>query len=183
MFFDLIWFNRNIICHGSLPTSVQEMSLQATRLAKDHWNSIAISSTKTRSSPNQIWISPPWGWLKINTDSIFVNWKAHSSHVIRNKNGSIVLASPQYHNRLDFTTVESLALLDACKLLDHFKIKEAIFEADSLNVIAYIRGASGISFWTASPVIDQIRNFLKFMAKMKIQVHAEKCQWLGLCSS
>lgn len=43
-------------------------------------------------------------------------------------------------------TAEALSLLDAYNMLAHFKIKEAIFEVDSLNAISFIKNASNISF-------------------------------------
>lgn len=156
--FDLLWFHRNKISHGSSSISVQDLAIQVTRQAKAHWDSISLSII-VRSSPNQIWKPPPPGWLKINTDSSFVNGNAFSGCVMRNNNGSIVLATTHVHNCLDVIIAESLALLEACKVLHHYKIKHAILEADSLNAIAFIHGASGSSFWSASPVIDEIRKF------------------------
>lgn len=139
--------------------------VRVTNLARDHCDSIALSIARVGSSPNQLRKPPPLGWLKINLDATFVKGKAQSGCIIRNKNGSILLASTHSHTCIDSITAESLALLKACKLLHHLQIKEAIIEDDSLNAISFIQGVSGSVFWTASPVIDKIRKFWNYLPK------------------
>lgn len=122
--YDFIWFNRNKVTHGASSLSMQELVTKATKSAQNHWNSILNSSIAAGSSTNQTWKAPPSGWIKINSDSIFVNGKAQSSCILRNFNSSLVLALSHPHDCLDSLTAKAPALLDACKLLQQLKIKE-----------------------------------------------------------
>lgn len=167
--FDLIWINRNRFSHASPPYSVQEIVSRASRNAIDHWKSIITSSTGAGSSPNRKWTPPPPGWFKINTDASFVNGKASSSFIIKNSNGSILIAHTQNHDCHDALTAEALALLEACKFLHHFQIKEAIIESDSLNAISFIRSSAGLSHWTAEVVIQKIKRVWNLWPKWRFK--------------
>lgn len=114
--FDLVWFNRNKIAHGSLSLTVQELTKRAMKNANDHWENILLTSTSARSPPNHNWTCPPIGWLKINIDTSFKDGNSHSSCIIRNSNGSIVLAHSSAQKCHDPLTAEALAILEGCKI-------------------------------------------------------------------
>ncbi|KAL3639125.1 hypothetical protein CASFOL_017032 [Castilleja foliolosa] len=110
-----------------------------------------------RSSPNQIWSPPPDGWLKINTDAAFANGKSTSGIILKNKNGSIVLAATYAHDCPDATTAECLAILDACNLAQNHQIKKASFSSDCLIAVTCINNNPNTSYWTANPVVEKIK--------------------------
>lgn len=155
--FDLLWLNRNRVLHGSTSFSVLDLLTEASKCADNHWKSITTSTQAAGSSPNQAWKPTPVGWIKINTDASFANGISQSRFLLRNHKGSILWASSHSHHCLDALTAETLALQDACKFINHLKIKEAIFESDSLNAITFINNASSARVWTANPVINEIR--------------------------
>ncbi|KAL3630855.1 hypothetical protein CASFOL_023839 [Castilleja foliolosa] len=76
---------------------------------------------------------------------------------MRNEAGTIFFAAAYPHPCLDATTVECLAIMEACQILEDLKIKSAIIESDCLMAISLLNGSSNNSFWTASPVIERIK--------------------------
>ncbi|KAL3629307.1 hypothetical protein CASFOL_016580 [Castilleja foliolosa] len=113
-----------------------------------------------RSSTNQSWTPPPHGWIKINSDAAFADGDSTSGIVFRNKNGSITRAATYAHRCSDAITAECLALLDACKMADVLKIKNAIFQSDCLDAVTLITNSPLNSHWTAMPVVEQIKRLL-----------------------
>ncbi|KAL3621021.1 hypothetical protein CASFOL_035933 [Castilleja foliolosa] len=114
-------------------------------------------ANQKRSSPNQIWIPPPDGWLKINTDAAFADGLSTSGIIFKNKSGTIVLAATFTHNCPDATTAECLALLDACTIANYLKIKKAAFFNDCLNAVTFIKNSPINCFWAANPVVEKIK--------------------------
>lgn len=142
--------------------------LEATKSAKAHWNSINLSSTFDGSSPNQTWKKPPYGWLKVNSDTTFHNGKAQASYIIQNVNGQLSRLAPNITHAW-ILSAEALAILDACKFIHLLKIKEAIFETDSLNAISFIKSSSGLSYWTTVPEIDEIKKHWHLWPKWRFK--------------
>ncbi|XP_012850814.1 PREDICTED: uncharacterized protein LOC105970524 [Erythranthe guttata] len=145
------------------------LSRKANQSANTHWKSQITSHTSTKSSPNLSWIPPPFDWLKINNDSSFDDGIAHSSCIIRNSNGSILLAHSTAHVCLEALAAEALAVLEACKILSSARIKNAIFEADSLDAISFIVSDSCPVHWTAKVVIEEIKKFSGLWPKWRFK--------------
>lgn len=122
--FDLIWFNRNKVIHGSSSLYIQDIMLKASKSAKDHWNIIyTLFSTNVWCLPNHTYNAPP-GWLKENTNSSFIDGKSHFSCIIciiRNNSGSIVLANTTSHLSFDALTAEDLSILEANRIIHNGK--------------------------------------------------------------
>ncbi|KAL3624298.1 hypothetical protein CASFOL_033114 [Castilleja foliolosa] len=121
-----------------------------------YWFSM-VKSAQSKSLSNHKWRAPLAGWIKINVDSTFGLDDAYSGVVVRNVSGTIIAAKTNHHACLDATSAECLALLDACYLIRDSKTDNVIFESDCLNAISFINGEPKNSFWTASPIVDQIR--------------------------
>lgn len=136
---------------------MQKLLKKATKSVADHWNCIMTSTTSAISSPNLKWCPPPTGWYKINSDSTFLDGKAHSGCLIRNSEGSIVTASTKRHACTDPLAAELFTLLDACQLINGFNIRDAIFESGSLNAITSILSPSDSMFWTATVILCKIK--------------------------
>lgn len=167
--YDLLWLNRNKKAHGGNWFNVQELMIKVTKIAKEHWNCILLLSSSTGSLSNHIWMPPPPGWVKVNKDASFIDGKAHTGRILRNNNGSIISAATSSHHYHDALTAESIAILEACKFISNAKINNAIFEADSLNAITFIRSASGASLWTANVIIQEIRKFWHLWPKWRFK--------------
>ncbi|KAL3619820.1 hypothetical protein CASFOL_034732 [Castilleja foliolosa] len=97
---DMICYSRNLISHGYVALTIQDMASLVSRKTKAHWLSIS-KTLLLRSSPNQSWVPPQAGWIKINMDASFVDGVAFTGAVIRNMDDSILLASTSKHNCLD----------------------------------------------------------------------------------
>ncbi|KAL3628872.1 hypothetical protein CASFOL_027918 [Castilleja foliolosa] len=82
-------------------------------------------------------------------------------YVVRNTNGSLILAATFKHSCLDPLAAEALSILDACKLISSLKIGNAIVESDCLDAISLIKGSFPNSFWTADPIVELILKFWK----------------------
>ncbi|KAL3642316.1 hypothetical protein CASFOL_013131 [Castilleja foliolosa] len=146
---------QNQVTHGSAKPSVKSLVITVTRKTKAHW--LSINQTwLTRASPSKIWKPPDAEWLKINVDAAFSNGVATSGLIIRNHNGSIILAASHQHSCLDSNTTETLAILDACKLLANINCSKAFVESDCLIAIATLKGDSMNWYWSATPVLHQI---------------------------
>ncbi|KAL3652746.1 hypothetical protein CASFOL_002427 [Castilleja foliolosa] len=137
---DKVWYNRNLISHGGNVITANKLLVLVSIQAKDHWSSMA-QANKKRSSPNQIWTPPIDGWLKINTDAAFADGLSISGIIIKNKNGTIVLAATFILNCRDAITAECLALFDACIITNYLKIKKAAFFSDCLNAVTFINNS------------------------------------------
>ncbi|KAL3644546.1 hypothetical protein CASFOL_009726 [Castilleja foliolosa] len=127
-----------------------------TSQTKDHCFSIAHSKL-IRSSPNHRWSPPLDGWIKINMDASFVDGNAFTAAVIRNRNGSILLASTAIHRCSDPLAAECIAILDACLIIHNLSIKNVYFESDCSNAINLINSNSASGFWTAHPIVEKIK--------------------------
>ncbi|KAL3615683.1 hypothetical protein CASFOL_041344 [Castilleja foliolosa] len=132
------------------------MSKKVALQAKAHWTAVLEMGLIKRPSCTP-WKPPPSGWIKVNLDASFVSGAASSGVVIRNANGSILQASTNLHNCLDALAAEALAILDGCRLLNELKIKDVVFESDSLSAIALINGNSCNNYWSTDPVIEHIK--------------------------
>ncbi|KAL3655860.1 hypothetical protein CASFOL_000256 [Castilleja foliolosa] len=146
----------NQVSHGSSAHSIPYLTKLISRKSNAHWLSVN-KSLQDRSIPNQLWNPPPDGWYEINIDSTFVDGKATAGIIIRNNNGSVILAAAHPHNCLDPTTAECLAIADACSYAIKFKLDSIIFESDCLTAISLINGGSNNIFWNADPVIHSIK--------------------------
>ncbi|KAL3638022.1 hypothetical protein CASFOL_018470 [Castilleja foliolosa] len=89
-------------------------------------------------------------------NATFINGSAHSGVIIRNSNDLIIKAHAFIHSCLDLISAECLAILDACSILAHLRIKKATFESDCKNAITQINVSSPNNNWSASPIIDKI---------------------------
>ncbi|KAL3644215.1 hypothetical protein CASFOL_012147 [Castilleja foliolosa] len=101
-----------------------------SKQTKDHWLSI-VKTIQTGSSTNQVWKAPPLSWFKINMDSSYIDGVVVSGLVIRNSNGSLLLAAAYKHSCLDPLSAECLSILDACKIIQDLNLHKL-----SLNLIA-----------------------------------------------
>ncbi|KAL3640502.1 hypothetical protein CASFOL_015470 [Castilleja foliolosa] len=167
-------FDEKLLCYS--PVSARDMDaklmfldiklfradlvISVTKKTKDHWLSI-VKTLHDRSSTNQVWKAPPNGWVKINMDTSFSNGAAVSGLILRNWNGSLLLAAAYHHQCLDPLTAECIALLDACLTAHDLKIHKACFESDCLDAISLIMGNSLNTFWRAEPVVDKILKLKK----------------------
>ncbi|KAL3630220.1 hypothetical protein CASFOL_023204 [Castilleja foliolosa] len=118
-----------------------------------------VQTNLTRCAPSPKLKAPPLNIIKCNVDAAFLDGSATSGVILKNHNGSIILATTFHHKCLDAVTSESLALLDACKIIEQLCLKDAIIETDCLRVIAFIHGVDVDCDWTARPIIAQIKNF------------------------
>ncbi|KAL3647798.1 hypothetical protein CASFOL_008766 [Castilleja foliolosa] len=134
------------------------MVKSVSKNAAAHWKSI-LQTGLSRPSKSLAWKAPPEDMLKCNIDAAFSNGHATSGVVLRNHNGSIKLAAVFHHQCLDPATAESLAALDACKILSELKIRKVIIESDCLDVVSFVHGLPDICFWSAKPVIEKIKKF------------------------
>ncbi|KAL3628478.1 hypothetical protein CASFOL_027524 [Castilleja foliolosa] len=151
---DNIWFFRNKIAHGASIPPFQELLSIVSRQIKMHWFSI-VKTGISNKAPSPVWIPPPLGFIKVNTDASFKNGVSKAGIIFRNHSGTISLAATYHHNCLDSFSAECLALLDACKILQELKNQKVCLESDCLAAITFINGNSGNFFWQASAVIDQ----------------------------
>ncbi|KAL3628624.1 hypothetical protein CASFOL_027670 [Castilleja foliolosa] len=148
-----------IVCGRSALTRSQpfvEMVFTISRIAKSHWLSMAKTGLGC-SKPVRDWRPPPEDWIKFNVDAAFANGVAVTGLVFRNSNGSIVHAAAHKHVCLDPASAESLAILDACVVLERLKIEKATIESDCINAISFIAVNSVNTFWTVAPIIQKIR--------------------------
>ncbi|KAL3644482.1 hypothetical protein CASFOL_009662 [Castilleja foliolosa] len=136
--------------------SVQDLVKLISKQTKAHWLSVNLQ-INIRSSSNQLWSPPQTGWLKLNTDAAFSFDKGHCGVILKNDLGSILLAAVNHFSCMDAISAECIAILDACKIINNLKLEQVIFESDSLIAISWLNGHSNNRFWTASPVIEQIR--------------------------
>ncbi|KAL3620422.1 hypothetical protein CASFOL_035334 [Castilleja foliolosa] len=90
-------------------------------------------------------------------DASFVDGNAFTGAIIRNKNGSILLASTAIHRCLDPLAAECLAILDACLIIHNLSIKNVLFESDCSNAINLIISNSDSGLWTAHPMVEKIK--------------------------
>ncbi|KAL3652944.1 hypothetical protein CASFOL_002625 [Castilleja foliolosa] len=133
-----------------------KIKLMRPKQANNHWK-IMLQSVLTRGPPNPCWKAPPVFFFKCNVDAVFKDGIATSGIVIKNHNGSIMLAASSQHSCLDAISAESLAILEACKVLKAHNLDKVIIESDSLNVISSIIGLDLECNWSARPVLDQIK--------------------------
>ncbi|KAL3614944.1 hypothetical protein CASFOL_040605 [Castilleja foliolosa] len=185
---DKTWFFRNQIAHGSAVPSIQTVVSLVTKNAKDHWNSIT-QNLQLSSVIRKSWNPPPSGWIKVNTDSSFANGDAVAGVVVKNHNGSILAAATYTHRCLNAHSAETLAILDACLLLDSFKVKNAIIESDCLSAISWINGASINTHWSANSAMEQIRRSwnswptwrFKFVSRIANSAPHALAKWASGC--
>ncbi|KAL3628348.1 hypothetical protein CASFOL_027394 [Castilleja foliolosa] len=156
--FENIWLLRNKINQGAPFFPVLIFVNNVARKAHDYWFS-SVKKMQFKAVTNPRWKSPPTGYYKINSDASFANNIAFSGVVIRNWNGSIILAFSRKHNCHDSTTAECLAIMDACMIAQDLGIKSAQFESDCLNAITFINGSSENSYWPSQPVVDSIKRY------------------------
>lgn len=71
--------------------------------------------------------------------------------------GSVILTNSSSHHYHNALIVEAFAILETCKLIFNAKIKNALFEADSLNTIFFIYFITGASYWSSNVIIDEIK--------------------------
>ncbi|KAL3624262.1 hypothetical protein CASFOL_033078 [Castilleja foliolosa] len=140
-------------------------------------------------------LAPVWppsqGWIKINVDSTFKDGLAFTDLVIRDHNGSILLAATQKFSCLDPVTAEGLAILEACKLIDLLKSKSVIVESDCLNAITFITEDAFNCFWSVLPIIEKIKTFWKFWPNWIFKFAHRSCnssahylaKWAENCNS
>lgn len=83
----------------------------------------------------------------------------------------------QTHQCHDSLSAEAFALLDACKLIANDGIKNAIFEANSLNAISYIQSAAGVSQWTANLIIEDIKKYWHLWPKWRLKFVARNADF------
>ncbi|KAL3620460.1 hypothetical protein CASFOL_035372 [Castilleja foliolosa] len=146
----------NLIAHGAAVPPILDVVCLVTKAAKEHWNSIA-QNLQLPPSFRKSWKPPQSGWIKVNTDASFNDGNAVAGIVLKNHNGSILFAAAYKHRCQDAITAETLAILDACLLLESLNLKKAIIESDCLNAISWINGSSITSFWSANSAMEQIK--------------------------
>ncbi|KAL3642837.1 hypothetical protein CASFOL_013652 [Castilleja foliolosa] len=154
--FDWVWFNRNKIMHGGNALTVTKLTNLVSIKAKAHWLSV-LHTLQAKPSSKLCWSPPASNWIKINMDSTFSNGDVYAGIVFRDDNGSLLLAASYQHNCIDSLAAECLAIWDACKLAENANCAKVIFESDCLTVISLINGTSNNNFWSADPVIFQIK--------------------------
>ncbi|KAL3622592.1 hypothetical protein CASFOL_034003 [Castilleja foliolosa] len=128
-----------------------------SRKAKAHWLSILKQSFDS-STIIKTWKPPPSDWIKINVDAAFSDGKACTGLVVRDCNGSIMLASSGLHLCQDAATAESLTIMDACLLASKLSSFNVIVGSDCLSVITFINGNSCNCYWKTLPITEKIHN-------------------------
>ncbi|PIN24387.1 hypothetical protein CDL12_02920 [Handroanthus impetiginosus] len=101
-----------------------------------------------------VWMPPPPGWLKVNSDASFKDGLSVHSFIIRNHNGSIVAAftgRAPCHYPLSF---EVIAIWEATKILVSWKL----LESDSLVATELVLKKSSTSFWSCKHYIQYIQD-------------------------
>ncbi|XP_012829138.1 PREDICTED: uncharacterized protein LOC105950333 [Erythranthe guttata] len=166
---DIMWKNRNLITHGSSPPSLQDSLRILSSSASTHWNSELAKSTTSGKIVVHSWTKPPKNWLKVNSDCSFSNGQASCVFIIRNCNGSILLAHSSIHLCHDPLTVESIAVREACNFIANAKLKNVMFELDLLNAILFIKDHSSAIHWTASHLIHETQKFWGLRSKLKFR--------------
>lgn len=131
------------------------IALSATK----HWNSQLCKSITASSITTKIWTRPCTGWLKSNSDCRFIDGISSSVFLIRNHNGSILLASATDYHCTNALVAELFAIRDACLFFNSIGLEKAVIESDSLNAITFINDPQIQVHWMGKQLVEEIRKF------------------------
>ncbi|PIN22188.1 hypothetical protein CDL12_05108 [Handroanthus impetiginosus] len=114
-----------------------------------------------------IWMPLPPSWFKVNSDASFKNGLSVHSFIIRNHNGSTVAAFTGRAPCHDPLSAEVIAMWEATKILDSWKMPLIIFESDSFVATDLILKKSTTSFWSCKHYIQYIQDFCSCWPRWK----------------
>jgi ribonuclease HI len=161
----VIWSNRNNMVWNEDSEQGQMLGFKARQLWDD-WHSVQLIHQGSTSSSQQqhiiTWEKPLAGWYKCNVDAAFhkeIN-KTSTGWVLRDHFGRFIAAATTWiDGSCSIVEGESIALLEALKVMDQRGYSHVIFESDSKSVVDAIHHFRGGNS-EFSLLVSNIINFL-----------------------
>jgi ribonuclease HI len=161
----VIWSNRNNMVWNEEFEQGRVLGFKATQLWNE-WHSVQqVQQSNTSSSRQQqinTWTTPLAGWYKCNVDAAFhqqIN-KTSTGWILRDHFGRFVAAETTWFDgNCSIVEGESIALLEALKVINQRGYSHVVFESDSKNLvdaIHHLRGGNS----EFSLLVSNINNFL-----------------------
>ncbi|KAK4486782.1 hypothetical protein RD792_006634 [Penstemon davidsonii] len=165
-----VWRHRNLVTHGKVAPSIPKCIAAIEKRSAEHFrpqSNLCLLRPIAALSAHRL--PPKSGSLKVNTDAAFKDGMASIAVVIRNCNGTIVIASTTSYPCLSSLAAEMLSIKVACSLLNDFKLVDVCIKNDCLHATSLILNRQMEPDWDARVLIKDIRKFWDWWPKWKFR--------------
>lgn len=124
---------------------------------------------KSNNQASHTWMQPQTGWIKCNSDCRFIEDSSSSAFLVRNCNGSVLLAHAKEYFCANALVAELYSIRDGCLFFSTAQLDRIIFESDSLNAIMFINEPFSQVHWIAKQLVEEIRRFWALWSKWRFK--------------
>ncbi|KAG8376980.1 hypothetical protein BUALT_Bualt09G0120700 [Buddleja alternifolia] len=135
LFMDLTWKNRNKILHGDEPDTIEKIIKLADSKASDHLfcrrSPSCPKSSLSDFHAQDILLAPPF---TVNIDASFVDGRMCAGMVVKDHNNTFIFGASKTGFAVDACDVQTVAIREACRWLEHAGVSEALFEKQNIQL-------------------------------------------------